>query len=122
MLFCNKMLVVPYTLVVHNVLFSLSGSLVMARFSITVDDEVTDFLDILSANLGISRSSLVSFLLTDFSQEFRPYLGVMLEGGSADAEVEARLRARGESAAIVEARMRELLNSLDNYTQPDLPL
>lgn len=115
------MLVVHYDLVVHNVFFSLSGSLVMARFSITVDDEVTDFLDILSANLGISRSSLVSFLLTDFSQEFRPYLGVMLEGGSAD-EVEARLRARGESAAIVEARMRELLNSLDNYTQPDLPL
>lgn len=113
---------VHYALVVHNVLFSLSGSLVMARFSITVDDEVTDFLDILSANLGISRSSLVSFLLTDFSQEFRPYLGVMLEGGSADAAVEARLRARGESAAIVEARMRELLNSLDNYTQPDLPL
>lgn len=116
------MLVVHYALVVHNVLFSFSGSLVMARFSITVDDEVTDFLDILSANLGISRSSLVSFLLTDFSEEFRPYLSVMLGGGSADAEVEARLRARGESAAIVEARMRELLNSLENYTQPDLPL
>lgn len=92
----------------------------MARFSVTVDDDVSDFLDTLSVSAGISKSSLISFLLTDFYQEFRPYMHVML--GASDESAEARLRARGESLALVEARMRDLLQSVEALNQPDLPL
>lgn len=101
----------------HYASISASDVLIMARFTVTVDDDSAQALTLFASKLGISRSALVSQLVAEFCAEFLPFFGSLEDLSSGTV-----LRARGESLDEIDRRLEELRESIAALAQRDLPL
>lgn len=93
------------------------------RVSITLPQEVASMYGKAAERLGISRSSLLSGLLVDFSDEFAKAMNVFVpldEGQEVDASPK---RIRGASVALINGKIQELqslISEIEELPQRDL--
>lgn len=77
----------------------------LQKTSLTLDPELVEAIDYVSHRLGVSRSAIVSYLLTDAAPQLKQRL-LMLPYSAEPIET---LRSRGESAESVKQRLDALL-------------
>lgn len=84
----------------------------MQRVTVTLPDDLVVDLDIVSSQIGCSRSALVSLVLSE-QLELLSSLASRIQSTSSEHLVVKR--AKGESLELIEERYRELLDGFEMY-------